>query len=480
MSPIVDYERRAKAKMMHKLWLRIADALDVLLLTLPFALCWFFFYEKNILMPFNGRGDLVVVLLFALLYIIFCNIYKGFSISLMRISELLYSQALAALMADAVLYIVICILAQWLPAVWPILLALAAQFVLAVLWCLCAKKIYFAKNNPLRTVVIWDHEDRVNELVNARGIRNRFEITASVHISACAEDPASVLTGTEALFLCGVHSHDRNQIVKYCIDSGIRVYVIPRVGDAIMSGARPLHMFHLPMMMLERYNPTPEYLFIKRAFDIVLSGAALIALSPLMLVVALLIRRDGGTVFYRQRRLTKDRREFDVLKFRSMRMDAEKDGVARLSTGGSDDRITPVGRVIRACRIDELPQLINILRGDMSIVGPRPERPEIAEQYERELPEFALRLQAKAGLTGYAQVYGKYNTTPYDKLLFDLQYLARPSLGEDLRIIFATVKILFMPESTEGVGTGQITAMDDADVVMLPETSEKVIQQMRS
>ena len=139
-------------------------------------------------------------------------------------------------------------------------------------------------------------------------------------------------------------------------------------------------------------------------------------------------------------------------------MDAEKDGVARLSTGENDDRVTPVGRVIRSLRIDEIPQLFNILGGSMSFVGPRPERPEIAKQYEKDLPEFNLRLQAKAGLTGLAQVYGKYNTDPYDKLQMDLMYIANPSIIEDLRIIFATIKILFMKESTEGVAEGQTTA----------------------
>ena len=150
-----------------------------------------------------------------------------------------------------------------------------------------------------------------------------------------------------------------------------------------------------------------------------------------------------------------------IHKFRSMRVDAEKDGVARLSTGENDDRITPVGRFIRKCRIDELPQMIDILSGNLSVVGPRPERPEIAEEYMKEMPEFQLRLQCKAGLTGLAQVYGKYNTTPYDKLQMDLLYIAHPSLIEDLRICFATIKILFMPESTEGIAEGQTTAMTD-------------------
>ena len=203
---------------------------------------------------------------------------------------------------------------------------------------------------------------------------------------------------------------------------------------------------------------SPEYLFVKRAMDIVLSLAALVVTSPIFLVTALAIRRDGGPVFYRQVRLTKDGRAFEIMKFRSMRVDAEKDGVARLSTGDKDDRITPVGHVIRKFRIDELPQLINILKGDLSICGPRPERPEIAAQYCEDIPEFALRLQAKAGLTGYAQVYGKYNTTPYDKLQMDLMYIAHPSIIEDIKIMLATVKILFVPESTEGIAVGQTTA----------------------
>ena len=298
------------------------------------------------------------------------------------------------------------------------------------------------------------------DLINSYGLDIRFNVVATPNIWDVFKNPDQYLDQAEAVFLIGVHSHERNQIIKACVQRGIRAYIIPRVGDVLMESAQPLHLFHLPILMLERYNPAPEYLFFKRVFDILASGIALIILSPLMIIVALMIRRDGGTAFYRQKRLTKNGKEFYVLKFRSMRMDAEKDGVARLSAGENDPRITPIGRFIRACRIDELPQLINILKGEMSVVGPRPERPEIAAQYEEEFPEFSLRLQAKAGLTGYAQVYGKYNTTPRDKLLMDLQYIAKPSIAEDLKIMFATVKILFLPESTEGIAEGQTTAMD--------------------
>ena len=191
-----------------------------------------------------------------------------------------------------------------------------------------------------------------------------------------------------------------------------------------------------------------------------------------MLIIAAAIKlSDGGPVFYKQKRLTKNGKIFEVIKFRSMRVDAEKDGVARLSAGENDERITKVGKIIRKFRLDELPQFINILKGEMSFVGPRPERPEIAAQYEEVIPAFSLRLQAKAGLTGYAQVYGKYNTTPYNKLEMDLQYIAKPSILEDLRILLATFKILFLPESTDGVDAERYTALeDDKDIIGEKET----------
>ena len=194
--------------------------------------------------------------------------------------------------------------------------------------------------------------------------------------------------------------------------------------------------------------------------DIALSLIGILVFSPFIIITAIAIKLyDHGPIFYKQVRLTKDRKEFYVYKFRSMKVDAEKDGVARLASKG-DDRITPIGKIIRAVRIDEIPQIFCILKGDMTIVGPRPERPEIAKQYEREMPEFALRLQVKAGLTGYAQVYGKYNTEPYDKLQMDLMYIAQQGFVTDLKIILATIKILFLPESTEGVKEGATTALD--------------------
>ena len=274
---------------------------------------------------------------------------------------------------------------------------------------------YYTVFPPQPTAVIYDTRHGMEKLIREYDLNLKYDVRMTLSVQECLRD-LHLLDDMKTVFLSGIHSHDRNIILKYCVANGIDVFVIPRIGDVIMSGARPMHMFHLPMLRVGRYMASPEYLFVKRAMDIVLSLAALVVTSPIFLVTAIAIRRDSGPVFYKQVRLTKDGRAFEIMKFRSMRVDAEKDGVARLSTGDKDDRITPVGHVIRKFRIDELPQLINILKGDLSICGPRPERPEIAAQYCEDIPEFALRLQAKAGLTGYAQVYGKYNQVQHDAL----------------------------------------------------------------
>lgn len=443
----------------HDLILRIIKTLDAVLMTVPFALCWYSYYAKHIASPFYAKGDYLVVALFFVLFIIFGRVYDAFLTSMQRISEIVYAQFLAAAVSDFIMYIVIWLLSKHLPNILPGVAALIGQVILAAVWAYNAHHAYFKIFPPQATAVIYDTRQGTEKLIGKYGLDSKYKVVLTATADECIANLA-MLDGVSTVFMSGIHSHDRNVILKYCVENNIGTFVIPRIGDTIMSGAYPMHMFHLPMLKVGRYHPQPEYLFIKRLLDIVISAVALVVLSPIFLITAIVIKAtDHGPVFYKQIRLTKDGKEFGILKFRSMRVDAEKDGVARLSSGDHDDRITPVGKVIRACRIDELPQLLNILRGELSIVGPRPERPEIAAQYCEEMPEFSLRLQAKAGLTGYAQIYGKYNTTPYDKLVMDLMYIAHPSIVEDLKIMFATVKILFMPESTEGVSEGQTTAM---------------------
>lgn len=446
--------------MWHDVTVRMVKMIDLIAITYVFYACWMYNYSHQVFgTPFYGRGNWFIVLLFTLLFIMFNRVYDGFAIAFNQVTEIIYSQILALVMANGVMYFIMALLFRRLPGPIALGKAFLWEILIVIVWSFVANKWYFWTFKPQNTAVIYSDLRSMEDLIGEYGLEKKFDIKVSMHIDEYLNGGAEALNLMDAVFVCGIPSHERNMILKQCVEHNVTMYMIPRIGDAIMTGARRMHMFHLPVLSVGRYHPRFEFLFIKRAFDIVVSALALIVASPFMLITAIAIKvTDGGPVFYKQVRLTKDRKEFKVIKFRSMRVDAEKDGVARLSSGENDDRITPIGKFIRKVRIDELPQLFNILVGDMSIVGPRPERPEIAAEYEKELPEFALRLQAKAGLTGYAQVYGKYNTIPYDKLQMDLMYIAHPSLLEDLQIIFATIKILFMPESTEGIDADKTTA----------------------
>jgi len=260
----------------------------------------------------------------------------------------------------------------------------------------------------------------------------------------------SMIDACESVYLYRVCDELRRELIIYCDSIKKNIHLTLEIEDLIIRGYDVSHTFDIPFIRPKKEPVKWYYPFVKRLVDVCCSGLALIVFSPVFLVVAILIKMyDGGPVFYKQVRLTKGHREFEIYKFRSMIVDAEKNG-ARLASQ-NDDRITPIGKIIRMTRIDELPQLINIFKGDMSIIGPRPERPEIEKEYLKELPEFSLRLQVPAGLSGYAQVFGKYNTTPLNKLKFDLLYIQQRSLLLDLKLIFYTIKIIFIPESTEGV-----------------------------
>ena len=444
------------------LYLLLVKVLLVAVDTAFFAAAWYLFYSKQLFVEtFYGKGNLFVIALFVVLYVSLAKLYGGFDLTTSSASELSYGHAVAAVITAFFTYIVLWLLQRTLPNVLPLLAVMAGMILASALWSGPAVRLTNRLLPPKRTVLIYAYSEAME---NGQMIINnmpwRFALVGQLAVDG---DPARTLAelkamNAEAVMICGVSSSVRNDIVKFCIAEKMEAYVRPNIGDYLINGAKTMQMCSLPVMLCQRCNPSVWYLVVKRGMDIVLSLAALVILSPLMLVTAAAIKLyDGGPVFYKQIRLTKDRKEFYVYKFRSMRVDAEKDGVARLASQG-DDRITPVGKVIRSLRIDELPQLLCILVGTMTIVGPRPERPEIAEQYEKEMPEFALRLQAKAGLTGYAQVYGKYNTSPYNKLQMDLQYIGSMGLVTDLKIIFATIKVLFVPESTEGVAQGQTTA----------------------
>ncbi len=438
---------------------RLLRLLILVLVTAPFIAVWLLYYHDLTTTFFYYRANLAVYAAFVAVYLYLSTVYDGYSIEISKITEIVYSQILSAFIADVLMYILFIYLFKDFSNPLPLLAAFAVQAVLIIFWAFVANK-YITKRYPARkTLVIYDARRGIENDIMKSAISLKFRVEKVVSISEYHEKHDELLSGCNAVFLSGIHSADKTEILKYCVMHKINVFLLPKVGDILVTGAKPVHILHLPILEVKGYDPSIEYLIIKRLFDIVVSLLFLIVFSPFWLIIAICIKlEDHGPVLYKQTRLTKNGRYFKVIKFRSMRVDAECDGVARLSTGTSDMRVTRTGRILRMLHLDEVPQFINILKGEMSFIGPRPERPEIAAEYEEHIPEFELRLQTKAGLTGLAQVYGKYNTSPYDKLVLDLMYIAKHGILEDMRILLATIKIIFIPESSEGIAEGKITA----------------------
>ena len=432
-----------------KMPLSLIKILNTFFVLIPFLLCWYLYYEPLTFTARSRQVSALIIILYSIVFYTLCLKLDGFRASIRKISELVYSQIIAIAITDVCAAVMIWIMSMWFPNLFPGFLCFLGQCAIIPFICWIEHTSFYKNHEPQKTLVVFDARHGAEKLISAYGMEKSFEVIGVLPVEEVL-DRIGILDEAKVVFICGIHSTDRNKILKECMYRDLQVYIIPRIGDVLMSGAEKMHMFHLPMLRSKRFQPLSEYRGIKRFMDILISGIAIILLSPIMIATVIAVKMDGGPAFYKQVRLTQNGKTFKILKFRSMCVDAEKMTGAVLSSGENDPRITKVGRFIRACRIDEMPQLINIFKGDMSIVGPRPERPEIAAVYEKELPEFRLRLQAKAGLTGYAQVYGKYNTTPYDKLLMDLMYISSASLFMDLRIAIETLRILFDKQSTEG------------------------------
>ena len=424
-----------------------------------------FRYEKLTgIVDVGFRYNYIVTGAFAVMITFFNRTYNSYLFGYFRIRTLAFAQFLSQFFSLGLIYFGVSIgWNQW-KAPWWFLAALLAYILFDCFFSYWGNWYYFRLNPPRRTLLIYRNkrDRRRFGSITGKPMERLYEITREIQFDGTFEEIRPELDkGYEAVFVAGLNSHCRNGILKYCEMIGIRGFFLPHIGDVIMQGAQHIQAFDTPVMMARRKTLRPGYQAMKRLMDIIFSLLGLIVLSPVFCVTAIAIKScDRGPVFFKQTRLTRDGKEFKIIKFRSMRVDAEKDGVARLSTGENDDRITPVGKIVRKCRLDELPQLINILKGEMSIVGPRPERPEIAAEYYKHIPDFRLRLQVKAGLTGYAQVYGKYSSDPYEKLEFDLMYINNMSILTDLELMFATASILFIGDSTKGIEVGSISAMD--------------------
>lgn len=410
---------------------------------------WNNVYNPDFEHPFMGKGKVfLAVVYFAVLFI--TSLILGASrIDELRKSEIIFYEVIALLFTNAIAYVQICLIKAVIANIWGMLYILLSQVAALIVWTFLAFVVVHKLNPPEKMLIIYGSHLATEIVYKMSNLEERYVIVESANVDEGFDSLTGKIDKYESLIICDVPARMRNDLLKYAYQQNKNVYVVPKISDIVIRSASDISYFDSPIIKCSSNGLTVEQRAVKRTIDILGSLFALVVLSPVFLVVSLAIKiYDGGPVFYKQKRCTRDLKTFDILKFRSMIVDAEKNGPQ--PAVDNDSRITPVGKIIRALRIDELPQIINILVGEMSIVGPRPERIEHVEKYSAEIPEFVCRYKVKGGLTGYAQVYGKYNTSAYNKLKMDLIYIQQYSLALDFKLILMTLQILFKKESTEG------------------------------
>ena len=442
--------------------------LNIILMTILFGFFWYKFFAGTMYVyKFYRRGNYAVIALYAMFLIFFYRMYGAMKIGQLRRIEVILSQYLSIFIANIFTYMIISLLAFRLIDVLPMVVMTLGDFLITTVWSFCAGHLYGRIFKSWKILLIYGERPATDLVYKVEERRDKYAISDAINVSEGLEAIAEKAKNFEAVIIGDINARDRNDVLKYCYGNGIRAYVIPKISDIIMMGSDRIHIFDTPFLLEKGYSLSFDQRFWKRAHDLVLAVPVFILTSPVMLLTTLMIKLDdGGSVLYKQIRCTQDGREFEI---------AESDGIAKLAQK-DDCRITRIGKFIRATRIDELPQLYNIIVGDMSFVGPRPERPEIIRQYMEDMPEFKFRMRVKAGLTGFAQIYGKYNTIPYDKLKLDLFYIENYSVWIDIKLILMTVKILLKRESTEGVSEKQVTAvreMDTSDVEQVVQNITK-------
>lgn len=408
-----------------------------------------------ILRPSRTAG--VTFVTFCVLEAALISVYGGYLIGRLKSKPIIISMSLATVITDLVTHLQLCIMSvnannnNYFVYESPHLLVLviAIQIALIVLFAYFGNYVYFTINSPEKCCIITSSEESLNNIASKiKRYKKQYCITDMVHYSS--KNVFDIINRNDTVFLYDIPAKERTLLDEYCYAKSKNIYYNFEMNDIVTLAAKTVVLDDKPLVSAVISDLSLEQKFVKRAMDLFISIVGIILTGPIMIACAIAIKaEDGGHVFFRQTRATKGGKLFQVYKFRTMK---EQDSVNR-SVTDDDDRITKVGNYLRKFRIDELPQLFNIIKGEMSVVGPRPEMIENVDKYTEELPEFAYRLRVKGGLTGYAQIAGKYNTSPKDKLVLDLMYIEKYSLWLDFKLILQTVTVVLKAsDSTEAFG----------------------------
>lgn len=430
------------------------------LFVLLFAIFFLLFGIENEWLLHLSRTAAVTMLTFAVMGITSMSIFGGYGIGIYKSKPIISSMSLSVFFTDIITYIMLCIMNTnaannqtfKLENLHLLVLVFVLQFILIVAFTYFGNHVYFAINSPEKCCVITTSKYALNSVVpKIKKYKKQYEITDTVLFTS--PDVFDIINRCDTVFVYDVPVPSRTMLIEYCYANNKNIYYNFEMCDIVALRGRTSILDDKPLFASQVKGLTFEQRVFKRFLDLFISTFGIVILSPIMLLCAILIKaEDGGKVLFKQKRATLGGHIFSVYKFRTMK---EANSINK-SVTSDDDRITKVGRILRKFRIDELPQLINIFKGEMSVVGPRPEMVENVDEYNDKLPEFSYRLRVKAGLTGYAQIAGKYNTSPKDKLVMDLMYIEKYSIWLDIKLILQTLTVFFKAsDSTEAFKKGE-------------------------
>ena len=409
-----------------------------------------------------SRTAAVTGLMFVLSCFFLAHIYGKFDIGERKSKPIIFSLTLSMFFADLITFVMLVIMntnqttAYGIysfigPDIGLVVLAFAIQTALIIVYTYAAHAFYFSFVPPERCLVITNNDESLAHLMGGiRRFQKQFHIVGIVpHSTPDLEDQ---ILQVDSVFLHDLDQKQSMNLISFCYNNRINIYRTMDIPDIVTMNSSLMILDDVSLVNSKVKEITMGQRIAKRLMDISIALIGTILSAPVLLVAALAIKlEDGGSPLFRQNRVTIRGRIFTIYKLRTMVMNADKSMVT-----AEDERITKVGAVLRKYRIDELPQFWNVLRGDMSIVGPRPEMVEYVYLYSEALPEFLYRYRMKAGLTGYAQINGRYNTDSRNKLMMDLTYIQTFNLWNDVKIIFQTILVLFKAsDSTEAFASDE-------------------------
>lgn len=408
-----------------------------------------------------SRTSGVTLITFSVLLAGTISIYGGYDIGKRKSRPVISSLAMVAVITDLITYLQLEIMnvndakyrsLQLFGLDFLLLIGtMIMQIVFIILMTRWGNALYFSVNPPERCCIVASSQE-ASDHVMKKISRYRLQYDVRDVVDYRSAQVKKVILGNDAVFFAQVPATQRGLLLEFCYQNHKNAYAAAELEDVMMVNGQQVILDDCAFIFMSRGELDLHIKVIKRAMDIVFAAVVLVLTSPVMIAAAIAIHaEDGGSVFFRQKRMTIGGHIFEILKFRTMTTNACMDS-NKVSAQQNDQRITRVGAILRKTRMDELPQLFNILKGDMSLVGPRPEMLENVTQYIREFPAFAYRQKMKAGLTGYAQIEGKYNTSARDKLMMDLMYMENYSIWLDVKLLLRTFTVFFRMDSTEGFG----------------------------